>query len=93
MNTFYFNTGVRPHTISNPPFPYDYHKKAGHVIKGGTLQIPFDCDAPKDATIIMLCNPPDLPEGKAGGVLVCEVSNTTMASKYAYMRRATCTCK
>ena len=49
MNTFYFNTGVRPETVHNPSFPYEYHKKVGNVIRGGVLQCPFDCDAPEDA--------------------------------------------
>lgn len=54
MNTFYFNTGVRPHTIHNPEFPYEYHKKVGNVIRNGVFQIPFDCDVPENATLMFL---------------------------------------
>ena len=82
MRTFYFDTGVQPHTVQNPKFAYDYHKQSGHVIRGGTLQIPFDCDAPENARLLFLCSNKDLPEGK--NALVCKVHNTTMASDYAY---------
>ena len=86
MNTFYFNTGVRPHTISNPSFPYEYHKKQGHKIDRGTLEIPFDCDAPENASVLFLCSDPELPDSKARNIIVREVFNTTMCSKYAYLR-------
>ena len=88
MNTFYFNTGVRPETIFNPPFAYEYHKNVGNVIRGGTLQCPFDCDAPKDALLLFLCDQKDLPESKSEKVIVREVFNTSMVSKYAYLRLA-----
>lgn len=84
MNTFYFNTGVRPNEINN--FPYDYHKEVGNVISGGVLQCPFECDAPKDAELLFLCGNPDLLESKADNVIVCEVFNTSIMSKYAYFR-------
>ena len=83
MNTFYFNTGVRPHTVSN--FPYEYHKKMGHVIRD-TLLIPFDCEAPKDAVLMFLCPHNDLPESKLENVKVFKVFNTSMTSDYAYFR-------
>jgi len=86
MNTFYFNTGVRPETVHNPSFPYEYHKKVGNVIRGGVLQCPFDCDAPEDAQLMFLCDNPELPESKAENVIVREVFNTSMISKYAYFR-------
>ena len=88
MNTFYFNTGVRPETIHNPDFNYEYHAKLrpANIIKNGTLQIPFDCAAPQDAKVIFLCDIPTLPESQCPGVIVREVSNTTMISKYAYLR-------
>jgi hypothetical protein len=83
MNTFYFNTGVRPETVHD--FPYEYHKEQGHIIRG-TLAIPFDCEAPKDATLMFLCDNPNLPESTLKNVAVFPVSNTSMASKYAYFR-------
>jgi len=85
MKTFYFNTGVQTNTISN--FPYEYHKKVGDVISdNGVLHCPFDCDAPENASLMFLCDNPDLDESKANNVIVCEVFNTSMVSKYAYLR-------
>jgi hypothetical protein len=82
MNTFYFNTGVNPYNMIN--FPFEYHKKVGNVIKGGTLQCPFDCDAPADAHLKFLCDNPELPESKNPKILVVPVFNTSLCSKYAY---------
>lgn len=84
MNTFYFNTGVNPYNVIN--FPFEYHKKVGNVIKGGTLQCPFDCDAPENAQLMYLCDNPDLPESKNPNILVVPVFNTSMISKYAYFK-------
>ena len=81
MNTFYFNTGVRPERVSN--FPYEYHREVGNVIRG-TLCIPFDCDAPKDAKLLFMCGDDTLP--REGDVIVREVFNTSSQSKYAYFR-------
>ncbi|MDA3779891.1 MAG: hypothetical protein PF487_06685 [Bacteroidales bacterium] len=90
MNRFYFNTGVKPNNSVNSKyvskFPFEYHKKIGNVIRGGVLQCPFDCDAPKNAKLMFLCNNPELDEGKAENVIVREVFNTSMSSKYAYLR-------
>ena len=85
-HTFYFNTGVQPSNVRNPEFDYEYHREKGHVIKNGTLHIPFDCDAPEDCTLLFMCNDPSLPESKQKNVIVCKVSNTTMFSKYAYLK-------
>jgi len=87
MKTFYFDTGVRPENVRNPGFPYKHHQKAGNIIKNGTLQIPFDAEAPEGSTLMFMCDNPDLPEGKVAGVIVREVSNTSMLSKYTYLRR------
>ena len=81
MNTFYFNTGVKPENVSN--FPYEYHKKVENVIKG-TLCIPFDCDAPVDATLMFMCGDKNLP--RTENVIVREVFNSSSPSKYAYFR-------
>lgn len=83
MNTFYFNTGVKPETVFNPSFPYEYHRKKGNIIRN-TLLIPFDCDAPKNAKFIMSCDNPNLSEIKSKNVIVREMFNTNMLSKYAY---------
>ena len=86
MNKFYFNTGVRPHTISNPSFPYEYHKKKGNEIINGILMIPMYCDAPENATFMFACDNPNLNESTAENVIVCEIHNSDMQSKYAYFR-------
>jgi hypothetical protein len=81
MNKFYFNTGVVPHG-HNPPIPLC----KGQVWLGGTKQIPFDADAPEDAELLFLCDNPDLPESKLDNVIVREVSNTSMVSRFAYFQ-------
>lgn len=85
MNRFYFNTGVRPETISNPSFPYEYYLEKGNVIRG-TLLIPYDCDAPLDAEPLFLCDNPNLDEAKLSNVKVFEIKGGNMLSKYAYFR-------
>lgn len=85
MHTFYFNTGVRQGYVgpgSTKPVPLC----KGQVWRGGVKQIPFDADAPENAELLFLCDNPDLPESKLENVIVREVSNTTMCSKYAYFR-------
>lgn len=76
MHTFYFDTGVKP--WNNP------NLWADQVWRGGTKQIPFDADAPEDAVLMFLCDNPDLPEAKSPNVIVREVFNTSLCSKYAY---------
>lgn len=78
MNRFYFDTGVRP--VNNP------NLWGNEVWRNGTKQVPFDADAPKDAHLMSLCDNPHLPESDTPGVIVREVFNTSMCSKYAYFR-------
>jgi hypothetical protein len=74
--TFYFNTGVRPY-IHNPPVKVG----PGQIIKGGTLQIPFDCeDVPENAFFKFGCDDPNI----RGGYLVRPILNSTLLSKFAY---------
>lgn len=80
MNTFYFNTGVKQsyNNLTN-----------GQVWKNGVKQIPFDADAPKNASLLFLCDSPDsidLSESTSEGIIVREVLNTVLLSKYAYFR-------
>jgi len=82
MNTFYFDTGVKLYGHSNPPM----RLSEGQVWRNGTKQIPFDADAPKDSMLLFACDDPNHPEKKIPGVIVCEISNTSLLSKYAYMR-------
>jgi len=78
MKTFYFNTGVK-----YASYPYLYE---GQVVRGGTKQIPFDCDnVPEGATFEFACDNPDLHPGV--GYIVREMHNTTMGSKYAYFKQ------
>ena len=82
MTTFYFNTGVRPF-IHNPPV----HIGQGEVLRGGTKQIPFDCDdVPEGADFMFACDNPELRESKYEGVIVREIHNSVLCSKYAYFR-------
>jgi len=83
MNKFYFNTGVKPQNITS--FPYEYHKRVGNVIRG-TLLIPFECDAPENATFLYACDNPKLPASDANNIKVCEIFNSNLLSKYAYFR-------
>ena len=78
MNTFYFDTGV-----SYANYPYLFGRQ---ICKGGTKQIPLDADAPANATLLFMCDDPNLPESKCPNVIVRETFNTDMLSKYAYFR-------
>lgn len=80
MKTFYFNTGVQPYK-HNPPVPLC----EGHVMRGGTMQIPFDCeDVPANATFVYAS---DNPESKRESNLICrEIHNSALCSKYAFFK-------
>lgn len=82
---FYFNTGVRPENCFNPPFPYEYHKKIGNVIRG-TLLIPFDCnDVPENATFKFAASNPNIDDAENNPkVIVREIVGGNLLSKYAY---------
>lgn len=82
MNTFYFNTGVKPRSVTNWPGLF------GNQILRDTVLIPFNCDAPKSAVFQFACDYADLPESRFGDWLVCEIAkpNKCMLSKYAYFR-------
>lgn len=82
MRTFYFNTGVRPYN-HNPPIKIS----KGEVLRGGTKQIPFDCnDVPENAVFMFACDNPDLKVLKYGDFIVREIFNSVLCSKYAYFR-------
>lgn len=81
---FYFDTGVRPERVFDPPFPYEYHRQKGHVIRG-TLLIPFDADdVPERAEFVCCCSNVDQ---YADGFVVAEIYNTSMVSKYAVFKK------
>ena len=73
--TFYFDTGVKPYGHTNPP----YKLSAGHVIRG-TVQIPFECEAPENAFFKFACDNPEA--GK--GLFCAEILSGAMVSKYAF---------
>ncbi len=80
MKTFYFDTGVKPynHTPRVSIMP-------GNVVRGGTLQIPFDCEnVPENATFLYAC---DAENASLDENIICrEMTNTNMLSKFAYFR-------
>ena len=85
MKTFYFNTGVTPFGHSNPPMTLG----AGEVWRGGTKQIPFDCkDVPDNASFMFACDNPSLRESTYENVIVREIFNSTLCSKFAYFKVA-----
>ena len=73
MQTFYFNTGVKP---------WNTNAKDALFIKD-EMNIPFDCeDVPEGASFAFACDDPNLyPESN---YIVRHMFNTTMLSKYAY---------
>lgn len=76
MKTFYFNTGVR---LENSPALGD-----GRIARGGTMQIPFDCEGvPEGATFD---HGSDNPEPGYPGEIVREIHNSALVSKYAHFR-------
>ena len=75
MNKFQFNTGVNIKDYPN-------NIEGGVVSGNGTIVIPFEADAPKDAKLAFLSDYSDLD--KYNKLLKCEVKNTKMKSKFAY---------
>jgi len=79
MQTFYFDTGVRPQNCNG--------LCEGQVWRNGTKQIPFDVtDVPENAELMFLAPTDDLPESKLENVIVRSVHNTTMAGDFAYFK-------
>jgi hypothetical protein len=87
MGVFYFNTGVKPQP-ANPPWHTAVvaHPEFGQVVRGGTIQIKFEADAPEDAKFLQACDNPNLPESKLSDVIVREITSRNLLSKYAYFR-------
>lgn len=83
MKTFYFNTGV--HGNHTPPIKL----YGNQVWRGGTVQIPFECDGvPDNAVFLFGADDPCLRESKQAGVLVVPVvqPNEGFLSRFAYFR-------
>lgn len=76
MKTFYFNTGVKIWT--NP------HIKGGIDSGNGTVVIPFDCDNVPDNAVFMFASDNPYLETGNKSVIVREMHNTGLLSKYAY---------
>jgi hypothetical protein len=86
MQTFYFNTGVRPENVQNPPFPYEYHKSIGNVIRG-SLCIPFQCEnVPKDSEFVCACDNDNLHPGSKTIFVRKIAEGSNLISKFAYFR-------
>jgi hypothetical protein len=84
MKTFYFNTGV---VISRESLIIGHLMLNGEISRNGTVQIPFDCeDVPENAIFVFACNNPNLPESKNDRVIVREIHNSGLLSKYAYFK-------
>lgn len=79
MRTFYFNTGVRPYDHSPP-----VKAMPGNVIRGGTLQIPFDCADVPEGSVFEYAS--DGTQALAACFIRREMHNTNMVSKYAVFR-------
>lgn len=78
MKTFYFNTGVRPYAHTNPPLglmPYQ-------VIRGDTVQIPFDVEDVPECAVFRHASGHSEPEYP--NWIVREIHNSGMCSKYAH---------
>lgn len=73
MRQFYFNTGVKSSMPNAVP----------GVNRGGTMQIPFQCDVPENATFMYACDNSDLDKNNPN-VIVAEIHNSALLSKYAY---------
>jgi len=88
MQTFYFNTGVKPGIPANEMHRKDALPVAlgkGQVWRNGTKQIPFDCeDVPTNAKFQLACDNPALPGYE--NYIVREIHNSTLLSKYAYFK-------
>lgn len=77
---FYFDTGVRPNHFATPPII----AREGQVVKGGTIQIPFECDdVPIGSTFLYAC---DGQKEEINGIIKREIKNSVLISKFAYFR-------
>jgi len=77
MQTFYFNTGVKPWNTN-----VQAETARGNKFINNELNVPFDVeDVPEGAQLASLCSNPDV---KGANQIMREVFNTTMCSKYAF---------
>lgn len=78
--TFYFNTGVK---FSDYPF-----LSVGQIQRGGTKQIPFECDnIPEKATFAFACDNPQIPGFER--YIVAPIVSEGLLSKFAYFNKPT----
>lgn len=88
MRQFFFDTGVK---FKNHDGLCNQANTNGlfrnQVWREGTKQIPFSCeDVPDGSTFMLTCDNPDLPQSKLDFVIVREIHNSGLLSKYAYFR-------
>lgn len=82
--TFHFDTGVK----FDPSYPDIKGHKWVPAAGGGLVKvIPFDCDnVPDGATFMFACDYDDQTEALQSDVIVREIKNSALMSKYAYFR-------
>jgi hypothetical protein len=84
VRQFYFDTGVRPENRVHPKTGKITLEKG--AIWRGTMVIPFKADVPEDAFFMFGCDNPNLKESEYPNVIVRELFDTTLTSKYGYFR-------
>lgn len=77
MQTFYFNTGVKP--------DMNTYRHKDIRISNGTIEIPINCEnVPDGAKLEFLCDDPNLFINQ--DYIVRKAFNTKMHSQYAYFK-------
>lgn len=80
MQKFFFDTGVRPNPFAKPPI----QPGKGQILKGETIQIPFECEnVPNGSVFLYAC---DGQKPETDGIIKREIKNSVLVSKFAYFR-------
>jgi len=84
VKTFYFNTGVTPQNgTPDNPIPL----MEGQIWRGGTKQIPFQCEDVPDGAVFKFASPyPDV-QGHENYIVREILEGSAMMSKYAYFSK------
>jgi len=82
LQKFYFDTGVQRY-MHNPPIPLaEGQEWSSNDVK----VIPFYCEnVPETAEFMYVCDTPELDKDNSS-VIVREIYNSTLLSKYAYFK-------
>lgn len=86
MRKFYFNTGIKPWNMSHKRITHNMEK--GNIFINNELHIPFECDVEESAKVefMFACNNANHPESKSKNVLVKEIFNSNLVTKYAFFK-------